>query len=137
MYGLVTTDTAEDTICESIDTSHALHVTTGDGHGVVIEGDLESLAALVDQLAAHVRAATLAAGTPDPISAWAQLFGDGELADEIAPALNCGEAETVAAALRAAGQPDSGVTFLAAHIARDTDDGETHDVDGTGQRPLQ
>ncbi len=136
LYGLVTTDTAEDTISESIATGHALYVTNGDGHGVVIEGDLDSLAGLVDQLAAHVRAATMAAGTPDPISAWAELFGSGELAEEIAPALNCGEAEIVAAALRAAGQPDSGVTFLAAHTDRDTEDGETHDVHGTGQQVL-
>ncbi len=136
LYGLVTHDTAEDTIGESIDTSHAVYVTTGDGDGVVIEGDLESLAGLVDQLAAHVRAAARAAGTPDAVRAMAEVLGDPEVAEQIAPALTCREAETTARGIRATGDPDAAASFLAAHIAGDTDDGDTHDVDGTGQQVL-
>ncbi len=62
----------------------------------------------------------------DPLNRWAQVFGDPELADEIASALNCEEAEVTATALGAAGNSQAAATFLVAHIARDIDDGETH-----------
>ncbi|MCZ4553676.1 hypothetical protein [Gordonia rubripertincta] len=62
----------------------------------------------------------------DPLTRWAEIFGDPELADEIAVALNCTEADATAAALTAAGNPQAASTFLAAHTARDTSDGETH-----------
>lgn len=63
----------------------------------------------------------------DPLTRWAEIFGDPELADEIAVALNCNKADATAAALSAAGNPRAAATFLAAHTARDTSDGETHD----------
>ncbi len=66
------------------------------------------------------------AGDVDPLTRWAEIFGDPDLADEIAVALNCTEADATVAALRAAGNPHAASTFLAAHTARDTSDGETH-----------
>ncbi|HEY9313798.1 hypothetical protein [Williamsia sp.] len=75
--------------------------------------------------------ATTAADTQvaDPLTRWAEVFGDRELADEIAVKLTCGEAEITAAALLAAGNPDAARSFLAAHTARDTEDGETHSTE--------
>jgi hypothetical protein len=67
-----------------------------------------------------------AADSTDPFTRWAEIFGDPDLADEIAVALNCTEADATAAALTAAGNPRAAATFLAAHTARDTSDGETH-----------
>jgi len=130
-YSLVTQATAPDDINCDIDTSHALFVGDGNGDGLVIGGDLAALARWVDKVHAHVHRAIAT-----DLARWAELFGDGELADELAPKLNCGEAEITAAALHAAGDSRSAVAFLTAHICRDTEDGETHDSDGTGQEPL-
>lgn len=130
-YSLVTRATAPDDIACSIDTSHALFVGDGNGDGLVIEGDLAKLTRWVDRLHAHIHRQVA-----HDLTRWAEMFGDGELADELAPALNCGEAEITAAALHAAGNSAAATAFLAAHIARDTEDGETHDTDGSGQEPI-
>ncbi len=127
-YSLVTRTTAPDDIACDITASHALYVGDGNGDGLVIEGDLAALVRWVDKLHAAVHRQVA-----DDLARWAHLFGDGELADELAPKLNCGEAEITADALHAAGNSRSAETFLAAHICRDTEDGETHDTEGTGQ----
>lgn len=131
-YSLVTRATAPDDIACSIDTSHALYVGDGNGDGLVIGGDLAALTRWVDKIHAHIHR-TVAAD----LARWAQMFGDGELADELAPRLNCGEAEITADALHAAGNSVAATTFLNAHICRDTEDGETHDSDGSGQEPIE
>lgn len=69
---------------------------------------------------------TAMAAPVDPLARWAEMFNDPELAGEIAAALNWIQAYATAAALRAAGNPQAAETFLAAHRARATIDGETH-----------
>lgn len=131
-YTLVTRATAPDDIACEISTSHALFVGDGNGDGLVIEGDLAKLTRWVDRLHTHIHRQVA-----HELAKWAELFGDGELADELAPKLNCGEAEITAAALHAAGDSASATTFLNAHICRDTEDGETHDSDGSGQELIE
>ena len=69
-------------------------------------------------------------GTPaeatDALTVWADIFGGLDVADDIAGALTCLEAEATVAALRAAGNPTAADTFRAAHLRRDTTDGEKH-----------
>ena len=69
------------------------------------------------------------AHAPDPLARWAEIFGGIDVAHDIAGALTCLEAEATAAALRAAGNPAAADRFLAAHLARDTADGEEHTSD--------
>ena len=66
------------------------------------------------------------AEAPDALTVWANIFGGLDVADDIAGALTCLEAEATVAALRAAGNPTAADTFRAAHLRRDTTDGEKH-----------
>ena len=66
------------------------------------------------------------AEAPDALTVWADIFGGLDVADDIGGALTCLEAEVTVAALRAAGNPEAAETFLAAHLRRDTTDGEEH-----------
>ena len=66
------------------------------------------------------------AEAPDALTVWADIFGGLDVADDIGGALTCLEAEATVAALRAAGNPTAAETFRAAHLRRDTTDGEEH-----------
>lgn len=53
------------------------------------------------------------------------LVGEGYTADDVGPALTCGEAEDAARVLRALRQPEAADRLIAGHAAGD-DEGDQH-----------
>ena len=66
---------------------------------------------------------------PEALAEFVSVFSHGELADDLAPRLNCGEVDALAGLLRAFGRDEVADLWITEH-ATDDDEGDAHRPEG-------